>query len=37
MTSIVADRLCGSIPMMTWLICFLLPYSGVINGAGGHR
>jgi hypothetical protein len=37
MTSIVADRLCGSIPMMTWLICFLLPSAELIEGRGGHR
>jgi hypothetical protein len=37
MTSIVADRLCGSIPMMTWLICFLLPSADVLDRRGGHR
>ena len=38
MISIVAVRLCGSIPMTTWLISVLLLDSAVVAGqGGGHR
>jgi hypothetical protein len=37
MTSIVAERLCGSIPMITPLILFLLLDRAVIAEPGGHR
>ena len=38
MTSIVADRLCGSIPITTALITTLHPISPVhLRGEGGHR
>ncbi len=37
MTSIVAERLCGSIPMTTLLICSSCPVLAVLDGRGGHR
>ena len=38
MTSIVADRLCGSIPITTTLIATLHSISPVhLRGEGGHR
>ena len=38
MTSIVAERLCGSIPMTTWLISVLLLDSCCgCRARGGHR
>jgi hypothetical protein len=38
MTSIVAERLCGSIPMITWLISSpLLLDHAVLAEPGGHR
>ena len=38
MTSIVAVRLCGSIPMTTWLISVLLLDPAAVAGqGGGHR
>jgi hypothetical protein len=37
MTSIVAERLCGSILMITPLILFLLLDRAVIAEPGGHR
>ena len=37
MTSIVAERLCGSIPMTTWLIPVLLLAALCMAEPGGHR
>ena len=38
MTSIVADRLCGSIPITTALIATPPPHlAGYLRGEGGHR
>ena len=38
MTSMVAERLCGSIPMTTWLILSSLPGPAMNAGRrGGHR
>jgi len=37
MTSIVADRLCGSIPITTMLIAPSTQSAGDVAGAGGHR
>ena len=36
-TSIVADRLCGSIPITTVPICFSCPLPTALDGPGGHR
>src|SRR6266581_2052015 len=36
-TSIVAERLCGSIPMITWFILLLLPDHADLAEPGGHR
>jgi hypothetical protein len=37
MTSIAAEPLCGSIPMITVFTCSSLPCADVMNGPGGHR